>query len=212
MKIPYNCLIVADGLFPKSDAVLTCMREAAYSIACDGAVEKMAAAGFEPDLIVGDLDSLSEPFRIKYADRIRRIGNQENNDLTKAVMQAREAGFESVCIVGATGLREDHTLGNISLLADYAPHFREICMISDFGCFIAFERSCTLPCIAGQQISVFSLTPEMPVTVSGLRWPIQNRPLLSWWEGTLNEALTDHFMLEIPPGARLIVYLASPAV
>ncbi len=70
------------------------------------------------------MDSIPGDLREKYAGKIITIKDQEINDLTKAVYFAQNVGQEEIVILGATGLREDHTLGNISLLADYMPHFR----------------------------------------------------------------------------------------
>ena len=59
--------------------------------------------------------------------------DQEINDLTKSVRFAHTQGYREVLILGATGLREDHTLGNISLLMDYAHLFKRVEMLSDYG-------------------------------------------------------------------------------
>ena len=100
-----------------------------------------------------------------------------------------------VNILGATGLREDHTLGNISLLAHYMERYPnvEFVMRSDFNTFYPMQGTRQFASEKGQQVSLFSLTPEVPVSVSGLRYPIESRCLRSWWEGTLNEALGDTF-------------------
>ena len=50
---------------------------------------------------------------------LHRISDQETNDQTKAVNFLLAQGKRRIAIIGATGNREDHTLGNISLLSDY---------------------------------------------------------------------------------------------
>ena len=66
------------------------------------------------------MDSLSSDLALRFADRIYRDEDQETNDLTKAVKWCNERGYNDIVIIGATGKREDHTIGNISLLAEYA--------------------------------------------------------------------------------------------
>ncbi|MDR0428869.1 MAG: thiamine diphosphokinase [Tannerellaceae bacterium] len=202
----YDCVIAANGSFPTSPLALELLRKASVIIACDGAAGTLHQNGFVADAIIGDLDSIPASMRELYADRIHIDKDQETNDLTKAVMFARQSGERNVLIIGATGLREDHTLGNISLLADYAPLFDRIEMLTDFGLFTPIRETTTLGCKPGQQISIFSLYPEGEITTEGLRWPITNRRLTAWWQGTLNEALTDTCTIHTGKEARVIVY------
>ena len=123
----YKCVVVANGLFPTGQQALELLRQAEFVVACDGAVIGLEN-GRLPDAVVGDLDSLPEPVRNRYSDRIHRVKDQETNDLTKAVNYVKTLGFREVLILGATGRREDHTLGNISLLAQYVT---ELFPISD---------------------------------------------------------------------------------
>mgnify|MGYP000234484686 CR=1 FL=1 len=210
MIAPYNCVVVANGRFPQTALPLHLLHQASVVIACDGAVEALDKAGITPTAIVGDLDSIPSRFREQYADRIHIVEDQEINDLTKAVRFAHSSGFRNLLILGATGLREDHTLGNISLLTDYAPLFDQVEMISDYGRFVPVLQTATLPCTPGQQISIFSMYPCGEITTEGLRWPITHRRLTSWWQGSLNEATGTEFILTLSPDARLIVYFQTP--
>lgn len=119
---------------------------------------------------------------------------------------AKGAGFREVLILGATGLREDHSLGNISLLMLYAEEFGRVEMLSDYGRFTPVLKTGVLESRKGQQVSLFSLFPFGTVSVRGLRYPIENRRLTAWWEGTLNEALGDEFEVILNEGAKVLVY------
>lgn len=206
MTAPYNCIIMANGSFPETSLPLEMLRKASFIIACDGATGALHEAGIIPDAIVGDLDSIPAPFRQLYADRIHIVEDQEINDLTKAVRYAHSIGQQEVLILGATGLREDHTLGNISLLMDYASMFRKVEMLSDYGQFTPLLQTATLQSRPGQQVSIFSMYSEGKISTSGLKWPICNRKLTSWWQGSLNEATGNEFTIELSPEARVIVY------
>ncbi|MDH6311983.1 thiamine pyrophosphokinase [Parabacteroides sp. PFB2-10] len=200
------CIVVADGLFPSLAFLPDLLREAKRVIACDGAVVTLLAHGVTPDAIVGDMDSIPEELKERFADRIHTYSEQETNDLTKAVHFAEQAGEKEVLIVGATGLREDHTLGNISLLADYGPLFDRVEILTDWGLFTPIDRTATFDSYPGQQVSIFSLTPDTKITTEGLCWPIQEKGLSSWWQGTLNEALADQFTIRLSSPGRFIVY------
>ncbi len=204
----YNTVIIADGTFPTHEIPLEYIRKAERIICCDGSAEATINSGFEPAAIVGDMDSLSSDLLIKYADRIYADKNQETNDLTKAVSWCVKMGYSDIAIVGATGKREDHTIGNISLLADYC-NDTDVIMITDTGLFRPFLESAEITSYAGQQISIFSLDPETEITSYGLKYPLIKSRLNNWWKATLNEATGNSFRIEFPSG-RIIVYLKFP--
>lgn len=210
MTISYDCIIVANGSFPETSRPLELLKSAPAIIACDGASGTLHERGFIPAAIVGDLDSIPPVIRQLYADRIHCVEDQEINDLTKAVRFAHSSGYRKILILGATGLREDHTLGNISLLAEYASLFERVEMLSDYGRFVPLLQTTTLKSRPGQQISIFSMDPSGELTTAGLRWPLNNRRLTAWWQGTLNEALGTEFTLILSPGTRVVIYLLTP--
>lgn len=200
------CVVMANGAFPEREELWAFVRSARTLIACDGAAERLLQAGIVPTAIVGDLDSLSPALRQRYAERIHPVIDQEINDLTKSLHHAASMGEREVLILGATGLREDHTLGNLSLLLEHAARFDRLVMASDYGWFVPLTHSTTLSSQPGQQVSLFSLQPGGTISSEGLRWPLCERQLTAWWQGTLNEAVGDSFTLTLSPEARLLVY------
>ena len=198
-------VIVADGTFPEHEIPLGYLRNAKRIVCCDGSSQNLVNAGFEPDAIVGDMDSLNSMLAIRFAERIFRDESQETNDLTKAVSWCSERGYNEIIIVGATGKREDHTIGNISLLAEYAKNMNVI-MGTDTGILIPLLRSAELVSFPGQQVSIFSIDTETEVTSHGLKYPLKGTMIKNWWVATLNEATGERFSLEFTSG-RIIVYL-----
>lgn len=197
-------VIVADGNFPQHDIPLGYMKNAERIICCDGSVQNLILAGMEPEAIVGDMDSINEDWALRFADHLYSDKSQDTNDLTKAVSWCIEMGYNDIVIVGATGKREDHTLGNISLLAEYIKTVNVI-MVTDTGILRPFLKSSEISSFPGQQISIFSIDPETKVTSQRLRYPLRKTKLSNWWFATLNEALGDSFSLEFNIG-RVIVY------
>ena len=205
----YDCIIVANGSFPSAQLPLDYLYNAPVVIACDGAVQTLHDKGITPSAIIGDMDSIPSSLKKQYADRIHIVEDQEINDLTKSVYYARQAGYKRILILGATGLREDHTLGNISLLLEYAPLFEHIEMLSDYGRFIPILQTTTLSSSPKQQVSIFPMYPYGEISTEGLRWPINHRTLTAWWQGTLNEATGDKFTVFLSPETRVIVYMQN---
>jgi len=200
---PFHTVIVANGAFPRHSAPLSFLRDASRIICCDGATESLLGYGLEPDFIVGDLDSLSQSLQQRYRQRLHHDTDQETNDLTKAVNFCTERQWNEITILGATGKREDHSIGNISLLLRYAA-YAKVQMISDYGVFMPLLKSDRFECFAGQQVSIFSLTSDTVFSFHGLKYSLTGQTLSSWWQGTLNEALGDEFFIEMDCGKVLV--------
>ena len=199
-----DAVILAAGDFPTHPIPLGMLTKAAGRIiCCDGAADRLLAAGFMPMAVVGDGDSISPEARERLSDRLHIESEQETNDLSKAVRYAVRQGMHRLLILGATGRREDHTLGNISLLASYQDYGLDVEMWTDYGIFTPATGRQTFASHAGQQLSVFCLD-DAPLTLLDVRWPLEARSITRWWQATLNEALTDTFRIETR--GRIIVF------
>ena len=109
-------------------------------------------------------------------------------------------------ILGATGKREDHTLGNLSLLSIYAGKVPSIRIVTDYGCFTVAKKSGRFESFAGMQISIIPLAGPLEVSSRNLKYPMQKLLLKHWYQATLNEALGDSFELDFPAGGELLIY------
>lgn len=201
-----KCVVIANGEFPQKAHTQSVIGQAEMIVCCDGATDSLLRYGREPDYIVGDCDSISDALRARFADRLTHIAEQDDNDLTKCMRFAQAQNVSEVVILGATGRREDHTLGNISLLTVYRNWFRRVTMVSDYGVFEPIYNTATFSSFPGQQISVFALPPVPHITLHDLRYPFVNRQPMIWWEVSLNEALTDSFTIELHEPGNVIVY------
>lgn len=193
----FDAVILADGDFPSAPEPLSILHEARRLVCCDGAFTTLL--GHQPEeaerartegrlFVVGDGDSLPAGIKREYADIITQVDEQDYNDLTKATRLALTlpgASPRRIAYLGATGKREDHTLGNIALMGYYR---REMGirpeMFTDYGWFVACAGNATLTTFARQQMSIFNLGCKR-FESKGLRW--QSYPYREWWQGTLNE-------------------------
>ncbi len=198
-------IILADGSFPTHEVPLKALREAGFVVCCDGAAGALVGYGMEPDIIIGDIDSLDESLVRRFAGRLVRDADQETNDLTKAISWCEARGAAEVVIIGATGKREDHTLGYISLLADYGK-ILSVKMLTDTATLFPEYGTCRVNTFPGQRVSIFSLDSGVSVTSEGLKYPLDQMAISSWWRATLNTATGTSFTLTLSP-ARLIICL-----
>jgi thiamine pyrophosphokinase len=198
-------VILADGSYPVHEIPLYYLKNADRIICCDGSAGILIANGFIPEAIVGDLDSLDEQIALRFPERLFRDEEQKTNDLTKSVKWCIERDYNNLVILGATGKREDHTIGNISLLADYVKKVY-VMMVTDTGIITPHLKSSILASFPGQQVSIFSIDPETEITSTGLRYKLEKMKPDNWWQATLNEATDYSFKLEFKGGGPLLVY------
>lgn len=196
-------VILANGQFPTHATPLAALHTAARIICCDGAVDRLGETGLTPAWIVGDLDSLSETARAKYREKLVCVREQETNDLTKAFRFCLSQGWNDLVILGATGLREDHTLVNLSLLVDFARE-ANVLLLTDTGWFTPLTVSGRLLACAGQQFSIFSFDPATAVHAEGLKYPLDGLRLARWWQAALNEACGDTVTFAFKGGPLLV--------
>lgn len=188
-----EAVILANGDYPSASLPQQILKEAPYVVCCDGGANEYIAQGNLPDVIIGDGDSLSEENRLKYASILHHNPDQETNDQTKAVQFLLAKGITQIAIVGATGKREDHTIGNISLLMEYMRMGAETRSYTDYGVFIPCKDTCTFDCREGQQVSIFNFTAKR-LKSRGLTYPIYD--FTTWWQGTLNRCTDTSFTIE----------------
>ena len=188
----FDAVIVAGGEFPTASQPLEVLQSTPFVVCCDGAADSYIATGRVPDAIVGDGDSISAANREKFAHLLHIVTEQETNDQTKAVRFLQEKGNNSIAIIGATGKREDHTIGNISLLIEYARAGCNVRSFTGHGVFIPCNGTTTHKCRKGQQVSIFSITAK-ELSAKGLLYPIYD--FNNWWQGTLNECTGDEFTI-----------------
>lgn len=189
--IECDAVVLANGEFPVHNVPLSILENASHIVACDGAIAKLLAyQDSHRDLVaVGDGDSIPDAMR----DRLIQIEEQDDNDLTKATRYCLEQGWRRICYLGATGKREDHTLGNISLIVLYYLEMGvEPVMVTDYGWFVVAKGDASFESFEGQQVSIFNVDCRK-LDSEGLKW--QSYPFHQFWQGTLNEALGTAFSL-----------------
>ncbi|MDE6985653.1 MAG: thiamine diphosphokinase [Bacteroides acidifaciens] len=199
-----KAVILANGEYPTHPLPLQMLEEAKFVACCDGAANEYISRGYTPDVIIGDGDSLSPEYKERFSPIIHQIADQETNDQTKAVHFLQEKGFRKIAIVGATGKREDHTLGNISLLMEYMKEGMEVRIVTDYGVFMPINGTQTFESHPGQQISIINFGAK-ELKGEGLVYPLSD--FTNWPQGTLNEATANEFTIHCT--GEYLIFLAS---
>ncbi len=141
--------------------------------------------------IIGDGDTLSP--EQKKAIPFIQDDDQETNDLTKAFRYAM-THVKPECIYWfcVTGLRDDHTLANLSLIYDYGLPGS---IFTNDGRFTLLQPgSHTLAVKPHTPISFISLRPQR-ITAEGVVWRVENLYLETLWRATLNRTAAPTLIL-----------------
>ena len=216
-----TAVIVGNGQFPKKEYPLYLLESADYVVCCDGALDTYLRhfSGRNlrrPDVVVGDMDSLSKKTAERFRDIAVKIDEQETNDQSKAFHYILEhfPDVDTIHILGATGKREDHTIGNLSLLMEYAREMRRqdcgrtvfVDIVSDWSTAFAITDTCTLDVGEGRSVSIICPDNSLNIKSEGLVWPTDNVVFDNLWQATLNRASADRISLTFShPSIALII-------
>lgn len=195
-------VILAAGDYPKKTSKAhTLLESATRVVACDGAAKNyLNDFAREPDVVVGDLDSIDASTLSTFSNVIR-IPDQDTNDLAKAIDFCRSKGWEDIVVLGASGKREDHAIANVFLALD-----KKVKLISDYGTFFPVDDELELDCRLGQPVSIFATDPDTRVTSEGLAWPLDNHKFTTLYSATLNR--TNAEKLRLKTDRPILVYIA----
>ena len=183
-----DIIVLGNGDYPAAQLPLNIIDNHKIMVVCDGAANVYLDIPRRFDVIVGDGDSVSQSIKDAYADKLIIDNDQETNDQTKAVKHLFDRGYTDISIVGASGRREDHLFGNVSLLVDYLKKGINARIYTDHGVFIPLCGDAEVACRCGQQMSIFNFGCTR-LSAEGLQYAI--RPFVSMWEGTLNRVVSD---------------------
>ena len=166
------CIIFCAAAF---DGLLAPIPSDALVIAADGGLRHTQALGLEPDIILGDFDSLG------YVPDHSRVYPVEKDD-TDAMLAVRvglERGCDRFLFYGAMdGPRLDHTVANFQTLGYLATHGARGALIGrEYIAAVLKGESIAFPAEAEGILSLFCLGAEAEVTIEGLKYGLDRGTL-----------------------------------
>ncbi len=198
-------LVVCNGEPPDSSHLVARARKASLVVAADGGIMPLMNARIKPDVLIGDLDSSLAP----YPDGIKVIldPDQETNDLEKALSYVLSSEFKNVLVLGATGLRLDQTLKNLSVLVRFHDKFDRI-QFEDLLCHIRVANKNTdLSLPVGTDISLFPISGKVDgIVTQGLMYPLLNESLENGVrDGSSNVVIDSPVSIQYESGSLLLI-------
>ena len=199
-------LLFVGGEGPGRAVLARCAREADVSVAADSGLELALSADIEPDLIVGDMDSLSDPSLLSRfpSDRVMRLPRDKDDTDTEIGLQTLlERGADEVTIVGGGGGRMDHLLGIVSLFRRERPPRRWLTGRDEV---ILVDRESRFDGWLGSTVSVFPVGERASRMRSrGLRWPLDGLAFERGRVGISNIVTEDPALISVADGKLLVI-------
>lgn len=176
-----KCILVCAGEFVPIEIPV---EQEDYVIAVDGGFAYCRMLGIEPNLIIGDFDSVSDTdtaqlqqMEMDDADKVKRLRpEKDDTDTIAAVRIGLEKGYRKFFFYGALGGRLDHSIANIQTLlflkkkgavGYLLTHSNLITVIRNEE--ITFHRG-----VEGR-LSLFSLGEcAKGVTIAGMKYSLEN--------------------------------------
>ena len=128
------CIFIAAGdISEKYFDELMKLQPAPYLTAVDAGYAFLRKKQINPDIALGDFDSLKY---VPSGETKIFPARKDKTDMMLAIEHAREAGFETVFVLGGFGgKRLDHTIANIQQMLGAHPHPRLIFLDDENVCF-----------------------------------------------------------------------------
>jgi len=206
-----NIGVIANGQIYDDDIIFEKLKLFDLIIAADGGANHCLRLKINPDLIIGDFDSIIPQAIDTFANvpKMQFKKDKDETDLEISVKHAFSLGADKVTLFAATGNRMDHALVNLAFLSRYpAKLFIEtedqtIFALDETVAFNSFK-------IKTQKLQTISFLPLITkvegLTSNGLRWELNDAELDENFLSISNICLTSETSISIKKG-KLLCFL-----
>lgn len=208
-------IIFANGNLPNLEKAHSLIRPDDFILCADGGTRHALALGLTPNVVIGDLDSVTEEERRKMKEmgvEVMEFSMDKNEtDLELTINHALTLEPEQILILAALGGRMDQTLANISLLSDLRLSTFDV-RLTDGVEEIFFCRDQAK--VEGRSGDIVSLIPWLGevtgVFTENLRWHLHHETLYpDKTRGISNEMTSDVATVSITSGLLLITHITG---
>jgi thiamine pyrophosphokinase len=177
-----------------------------FIICADGGSNKIYHLNIEPDIIIGDMDSISNKSLKKFKkSKIISINNQNSTDLEKALKFTVKMKPDKIYIFGAMGNRIDHTLTNLNLIKKYYK-YSDIQFITNKSKLIYSDKPVKLHEKIGTTISLIPIGKVTNVHLTGFLYPLNYENLeFGGRDGQSNRSIAYEQIIDFKKGELFIV-------
>jgi len=199
-----KALLILNGEIKNKSLAKNLVKSNDLIIATDGSYDKIAKLNIVPDIIMGDLDSISS---IPKNIRIIKKTNQNESDFEKALIWLKKNNYSEISIVGITGGRTDHLFINFALVYKY---FQELNLTIYANNEIIRILTPDKYMINGEKNDLFSILalPKVKnLIIKGAKYSINEKEFEIGSQGLSNEFLSNNIEISFTSG--LIAFIKS---
>ena len=203
-----KCILIGAGDLTMGELSVT---KEDYVIAVDGGLSYCGLLHVEPDLIIGDCDSMTEQEKLAVEqlqqtvpEKICRLPEcKDDTDMLAAIKRGLELGYTDFRIYASTGGRFDHTLANIQCLLYLKNHGAVGYLVDGTGMVLVLQNEAVhfRKELEGT-MSLFALTKEAKgVNIRGMKYPLENAVITNDFPiGISNEFLGEEAEVSVEDG------------
>jgi len=150
-----------------------------FLICADGGANKLIKTRFAPDVIIGDMDSVTKSTLKKFnkAKLIKFPKEKDQVDLELAINYCVEKKFKEILILGAFGSRADMSLTNVFVLLQIPKKIKAKIVHQNQEIYLV-QNKCSIKGIPGEKISFFPIKGDVKgLTLNGLKYEVKNYDL-----------------------------------
>ena len=177
-------------------------------IAADSGMAHAETLGLVPEVWVGDFDSSDLPLQNRFAavPRMRFPSEKDATDGEIACDEAAKRGATRLVLAGAFGGQADHLLGTVALAVSLRLRGLDVLLTSgDEEGWPLVPGEMTLEMKAGNRISVLPFTDLSKLTISGVKWPLQDRDVPVGSSLTLSNAARGPVSISLRGGSGAVI-------
>lgn len=194
-----RCVIIGGAPIGNYERIRSYLRDDDYFIYCDSGLRHMEALGAEPDLIVADFDSYSDP-HLDVETIVLPVA-KDDTDTVHAEKEGIARGFTDFLLIGVFGARLDHTLVNAYVLFDLDARGLKAAAVDDYSEFevISSKTGADGETVPGRTFieerypffSLLNMTGKARgITITGAKFPVEDAEITSEYQyATSNEVL-----------------------
>ena len=203
-----RALVLGNGSHLNENQLINLVKETSFIVCVNGGSEKAKELKINPDIILGDLDSINQDI-VKYFNNLNipivKIPSQEKNDLEKAILYLLKKGFERIILCGFLGKRVDQTVASLQVVKKYLYRAEFQIFSKNSELFLLKKGEFEFKTIPGQTISLFGFQRAIGISTEGLKFPLKNENLFVGSRGISNQATLDTVSISIKSGTLLVV-------
>lgn len=173
-------VVIFNGGEPTTASLAGEITEEAYLIAADSGLDTALSWGYDVDLVVGDLDSVSPQGLEATAATIQRHSpDKDATDLDLALQAALRLEPDRVVVLGGQAGRFDHLMGTVLLLTSERWADMDLEWVAGQARVRVMRAGATLHGAVGTLLTLLAVDgPATGITSSGLRWNLVDATLL----------------------------------